>query len=149
MYSMERMSMNQRIVKVCGTLALGVCLTTAAVLTAPSMAQQKKVTQVAGVDNTPMGAYRALAQLSFQAFQKGDMATAAELARILERTWDGAEEGGGPRSLVVKNKDLFEQLDGAMDVFIKPVIHYSTKAPDTAAVRAAYDDFIEKLKKGD
>ena len=46
-----------------------------------------------------MGAYRALAQLYFQAFQKGDILAAAELARNLERTWDGAEEGGGPRSL--------------------------------------------------
>jgi hypothetical protein len=37
-----------------------------------------------------------LAQLSFQAFQRGDNATAATLARVLERTWDtalAAEEG--------------------------------------------------------
>jgi hypothetical protein len=56
----------------------------------------------------------ALAQLSFQAFQKGDNATAAELARILERTWDAAEEGGGDRTLANTNKDLFEQIDRAM-----------------------------------
>jgi hypothetical protein len=56
---------------------------------------------------------------SFQAFPKGDNATSAELARILERTWDAAEEGGGDRSLAKTNKDLFEQIDKAMDVFIK------------------------------
>jgi hypothetical protein len=78
------------------------------------------------------GPYRALAQLSFQAFQKGDNATAAELAHILERTWDAAEEGGADRSLAKTNKDLFEQIDKAMDVFIKPVMHYSANAPDPA-----------------
>ena len=46
------------------------------------------VTQTAGVDNTRMGAYRALAQLTMEPFRNGDAAKAAELARILERTWD-------------------------------------------------------------
>jgi hypothetical protein len=96
-----------------------------------------------------MGAYRALAQMSFAAFQKGDNATAAELARVLERTWDAAEEGGGDRSLGKTNKDLFEQIDHAMDVFIKPVMHYAAKAPDPAAVQGAYNDFLEKLKQAD
>ena len=32
---------------------------------------ESKITQTAGVDNTRMGAYRALAQLCFQAFQRG------------------------------------------------------------------------------
>ena len=44
----------------------------------------------AGVDNTKMGPYRALAHLAYASFQKGDMATAAELAHILERVWDKA-----------------------------------------------------------
>lgn len=112
-------------------------------------AAEPKVSHTAGVDNGRMGAYRALAQLSFQAFQKGDPAMAAELARILERTWDAAEEYGGPNSLGTKNKDLFEQIDEAMDDLIKPLIHYSAKAPDPAAVRAAYEDFLKKLKQGD
>src|ERR1700753_4239360 len=67
--------------KTCACFVLGIC----AVLSCSGLA--KKVTQAAEVDNTRMGSYRALAQLSFQAFQKGDSATAAELARILERTW--------------------------------------------------------------
>jgi hypothetical protein len=52
----------------------------------PSIADEHNISQVAGVDNAAMGPYRALAQLSFQAFQKKDMSTAAELSRILERT---------------------------------------------------------------
>jgi hypothetical protein len=130
-------------------LSVGLCVALATGLIAPSVAQDKKVTQIAGVDNTRMGAYRALASLSFQAFQKGDSVMAAEFARILERTWDAAEEGGGPKSLEVKNKDLFEQIDEAMDAFIKPLIHYTTKAPDPKAVKAAYEDFLNKLKQGD
>jgi hypothetical protein len=77
------------------------------------------------------------------------MPKAAELARILERTWDAAEEGGGPRSLGVTDKTLFEELDHAMDAFIKPVLHYAKKTPDSATVELAYKDFIEKLKKSD
>jgi hypothetical protein len=116
---------------------------------APCVAQQKKVTQTAGVDDTRMGPYRALAQLSFQAFQKGDITAAAELARILERTWDAAEEGGGDRSLIKTNKDLFEQIDKAMDVYIKPIMRYASKAPEPAAAQAAYNDFLPNLKQGD
>src|ERR1700734_758831 len=43
------------------------------------------------VDDTHMGSYRALAELSHEAFEKGDVARAAVLARILERTWDKGE----------------------------------------------------------
>jgi hypothetical protein len=96
-----------------------------------------------------MGAYRALAHLCFEAFKSGDSARAAEMARVLESTWDAAEEDGGPNSLGVKNKDLFEQIDQAMDAFIKPILHYAKKAPDPAAVEAAYQEFLEKLKEGD
>src|SRR5882762_4344216 len=70
-------------------ILLTVVLSVVAVTTC--VAQERKITQTAGVDNTRMGAYRALAQLSFQAFQKGDNTTAAELARVLERTWDQGE----------------------------------------------------------
>jgi hypothetical protein len=128
-------------------LFLGMALAT--VLSASCMAQGKAATQTAGVDNTKMGAYRALAELSFEAFQKGDNAKASELARILERTWDSAEGGGGDRSLGKTNKDLFEQADKAMDVFIDPIMNHATKAPDPATVKAAYNDFLDKLKQGD
>jgi hypothetical protein len=99
--------------------------------------EDKAPTQTAGVDNTKTGPYRALAQLSFQAFQKGENATVATLARVLERTWDMAEGGGGERSLGTTNPDQFKEIDEAMDVYIKPVMYYAPKAPDPAKVEAA------------
>jgi hypothetical protein len=130
-------------------LGIGACVVLATAVTTHCLSQNKTITQTAGVDNTKMGAYRALAQLSFQAFKRGDGATAAELARILERSWDASEEGGSNTSLLKINKDLFERIDKAMDVFIKPLINYAAKTPDSAAVQAAYNDFLEKLKQGD
>jgi hypothetical protein len=88
-------------------LGMVVSLVLIVAVATPSASQESKVTQTAGVDNTKMGAYRALAQLSFRVFQKGDKTMAAELARILERTWDAGEENGGERSLMRTNKDLF------------------------------------------
>jgi hypothetical protein len=138
--------MSGRLKQLLIVIGAGLTMASAATLSVPA---ERAATQVAGVDNSRMGAYRALAHLSFQAFKNGDAATAAELARILERTWDAAEEGGGPRSLEVTNKDSFEQIDEAMDTFIKPLIHYTTKVPDPLAVKRAYEDFLSKLKQGD
>lgn len=61
-------------------------------LAASLSAQEKRMPQTAGVDNTKMGPYRALAQLAYAASQKGDHASAATMAKILERTWDKAED---------------------------------------------------------
>jgi hypothetical protein len=130
-------------------LGIATCLVLVLGTAAPSIAQEQKARPTAGVDNTKMGPYRALAQLSFEAFQKGDNAAAAELARILEKTWDGAEEGGGPQSLIKTNKDLFKQVDTAMDAFIKPVMNYAAKAPNPSAVEEAYKEFLNKLKQVD
>jgi hypothetical protein len=107
-------------------------------------AQDKNPNQTAGVDDSRMGAYRALAQLSFQAFQKGDNVTAATLARILERTWDKGEA-----DFEKSNPDLRDQIDRSMDGFIKPIMAYAQKRPDPTEVQAAYNDYLEKLKKGD
>jgi hypothetical protein len=104
--------------------------------------------QVAGVEGTRMGAYKALAELTFRAFQKGDKATAAKLARILERTWDHGEEGCGDSSLSKTNVELFGQIDQAMDTFIKPILAYETKPPDPAAVESAYNQYLAKLNLG-
>jgi hypothetical protein len=107
-------------------------------------AQDKNPNQTAGVEDTKMGAYRALAQLSFQAFQKGDNATAATLARILERTWDKGEA-----DFEKSNPDLRDKIDHAMDTFIKPIMAYASKRPDPTQVQAAYNDYLDKLKQGD
>jgi hypothetical protein len=112
-------------------------------------AQEKKVGQTNGVDNSKMGAYRALAQHMYADFQKGDLAAAAELGTVLERLWDKAEEYGGDTALAKTNRKLFDQIDKAMDQFILPITQSKGKAPDPATVKAAYNAYLEKLKLAD
>jgi hypothetical protein len=114
-----------------------------------SLAWGQKVPQTDGVDNTKMGAYRALAQHAYAEFQKGDTATAAQLARVLERVWDKGEDYGGDTALKKTHPDLFEQIDKAMDDFITPLTEYKTKAPDPTKVKLAYNAYLEKLKLAD
>jgi dihydrodipicolinate synthase/N-acetylneuraminate lyase len=101
-------------------------------------AQEKKVGQVNGVDNSKMGAYGALAQHIYADFQKGDIAAAAEMGRVLERLWDKAEDYGGDTALSKTNHQLFEEIDKAMDQFLTPLWEAKAKPPDPAKVRAAY-----------
>ena len=116
---------------------------------ANSAAAQTKAPQTAGVDNTKMGPYRALATLAFNASQKGDNATAATLAKILERTWDKAEDYGGDTALSKTNHSLFEEVDKAMDQFVNMLIEHPNSAPDAAKLKMAYGAYLEKLKQAD
>jgi hypothetical protein len=118
-------------------------------LIAPLSAQERRAPQTAGVDNTKMGPYRALAQLTYAASQKGDHAGAATLAKVLERTWDKAEDYGGDTALSKTNHALFEQIDKAMDQFISLFLDHPTSAPDAAKVKAAYAQYLDKLKLAD
>jgi hypothetical protein len=120
------------------------CFVIATAVATSCGAQDKNPNQTAGVEDTKMGAYRALAQLSFQAFQKGDNVTAATLARILERTWDKGEA-----DFEKSNPDLRDKIDRAMDAFIKPIMAYANKRPDPIQAQAAYNDYLDKLKQGD
>ena len=120
-----------------------------ALLFANFAAAQAKAPQSAGVDNTKMGPYRALATLAFNASQKGDNATAATLAKILERTWDKSEDYGGDTALSKTNKKLFDEVDKAMDQFVSLLADHPTSAPDPARLRAAYANYLEKLKEAD
>ena len=126
-----------------------VALLLTALAWAPARAQEKHVPQSAGVDNSKMGPYRALAQHAFAEFQKGDVTSAAMLARVLERVWDKGEDYGGDTALKKTHPDLFEEIDKAMDDFITPLTEYRTKTPDAARVKAAYTAYLEKLKLAD
>jgi hypothetical protein len=130
-------------------LALVFAFLTACAAAAPALAQEKKVAQQNGVDNTKMGAYRALAQHLYADFQRGDLAAAAELGTILERLWDKAEEYGGDTALAKTNRKLFDEIDKAMDQFITPITEAKGKPPDPAKVKAAYNTYLEKLKLAD
>jgi hypothetical protein len=115
----------------------------------PLGAQEKKVGQTNGVDNTKMGAYRALAQHIYSDFQKGDVAAAAEMGRVLERVWDKGEDYGGDSALSKTNRKLFDEIDKAMDQFLTPMWEAKTKPPDAAKVKAAFNAYLEKLKLAD
>ena len=132
-------------------LATAVCATAVltCLLAVPFSAQEKRMPQTAGVDNSKMGPYRALAQLAYAASQRGDNAGAATLAKILERTWDKAEDYGGDMALSKKNHALFEEIDKAMDQFISLLFDHPTTAPDAAKLKLAYAQYLEKLKLGD
>lgn len=114
-----------------------------------AVAQEKKVGQANGVDNSKMGAYRALSQHIYSDFQKGDLAGAAEMSRVLERLWDKAEDYGGDTALSKTNRKLFDDIDKAMDQFISPLMDAKGKPPDAAKVRAPFNAYLEKLKLAD
>jgi hypothetical protein len=120
---------------------------------APCVGQEQKARQIAGVEMTRMGAYRALARLTYQAFQKGDNVTAAELATILNRTWDQGEwhnQTDGPDGSWCKaNHAACKGIDLAMDLFLRPVVRYNTEPVDPAAVKSAYHNYLLALKKAD
>jgi hypothetical protein len=130
-------------------LALVLLLLAAITPAAPSMAQEKKVAQKNGVDISKMGAYRALAQHIYGDFQKGDLAAAAELSTVLERLWDKAEEYGGDTALAKTNRQLFDEIDKAMDQFITPLTEAKGKSPDPAKEKAAFNAYLDKLKLAD
>lgn len=117
--------------------------------TGPVRAQEKKVAQENGVDKTKMGAYRALAQHIYTDFQKGDIAAAAEMGRVLERVWDKAEEYGGDTALAKTNRQLFDEIDKAMDQFLSPLWDAKNKPPDPTKIKAAYNLYLEKLRLAD
>ena len=127
-------------------LALGFALVAAS---GAAVAQDKKVAQSNGVDNSKMGPYRALAQHIYADFQKGDLAGAAAMGRVLERVWDKAEDYGGDTALSKTNPKLFEEIDKAMDEFLTPIWEAKGKPPEAAKVRAAYNTYLEKLKLAD
>jgi len=114
-----------------------------------SCGQERKNPQTAGVDNSKMGPYRALAQLAFASSQKGDNATAATLAKILERTWDKSEDYGGDTALSRTNHALFDEIDKAMDQFVNLLMEHQASAPDPAKLKAVYTAYLEKLRRAD
>ena len=126
-----------------------VLLSSCSMLKLNTHAQEKHFPQTAGVDDSKMGPYRALAQLSYAASQKGDNALAAKLARILERNWDKAEDYGGETALSKTNHSLFDEIDKAMDRFISPLVAHPTAAPDAVVLKAAYTAYLERLKQAD
>ena len=95
-----------------------------------------------------MGLYSYLANLSLQAFDDGERARAAEIARTLDSTWDRHEEKehGGGKSLETENPRLFKEIDHAMDECIEPIEGYLRTPPNEASLRSACGNYLTKLK---
>lgn len=126
---------------------LGLC---ALVMASSAIVPASQVSRTAGVDNSRMGAYKALADLAFQAFKHGDYETAAKLARILERTWDQGEwHNDGDESFCRDNRSVCQPIDQALDAFIGPIIEATSKPRDLQEVQPTYEDLLAKLSKAD
>ena len=126
-----------------------IALTLSSAMARSAVAQETHQPQTAGVDNTKMGPYRALARLTYAAAQKSDGPAAAQLAKILERVWDKAEDYGGDTALSKTNPGLFKQADKAMDDFITAVQAGAKTPADAAKLKAAYNAYLEKLQLAD
>ena len=98
---------------------------------------QSRATAATPADDN-MTPYRKLASETLTAFKAHDLAAARKKAKELETAWDNNE-----KALQKKSPDVWNQIDKAMDDFIKPL---QDKAPDAAKVQTAYDAFIEKLQ---
>jgi hypothetical protein len=85
-----------------------------------------------------MTPYRKLAADTLTAFKAHDLTTARKKAKELETAWDKNE-----KALEKKSPDVWNQIDKAMDDFIKPL---AGKAPDAGTVQTTYDAFIAKLQ---
>jgi hypothetical protein len=101
-----------------------------------TMAASAQEPKPAADDN--MTPYRKLAADTLKAFKANDMPTAKKKAKELEVAWDTNE-----KALQKKSPDVWDQIDKAMDGFIKPV---QAKSPDPAKVQTGYDTFIAKLQ---
>ena len=126
-------------------LAVAIVFSLTAALFSSAIAQEKHA--AVAVDKTKMGPYRALARLAYASFEKGDIATASEIAQILERVWDKSEDYGGDTALSKTNPDRFKEIDKAMDDFITPLM--GKTPPDGARMKAAYNTYLGKLKLAD
>lgn len=135
--------------KIMPLLLLVVAVLLGTVASGTACAQDKKVGQTNGVDNSKMGAYRAIAQHIYADFQKGDIAGAAAMGRVLERVWDKAEDYGGDAALSKTNRQLFDEIDKAMDQFLMPLWEAKAKPPDPAKVKAAFNAYMDKLRLAD
>ena len=135
--------------KVMPWLLLVLAILIGAVVPGSALGQDKKVGQLNGVDNSKMGAYRAIAQHIYADFQKGDIAGAAAMGRVLERVWDKAEDYGGDAALSKTNRKLFDEIDKAMDQFLTPIWEAKAKPPDPARIKAAFNAYMEKLRLAD
>ena len=98
-----------------------------------------------------MDVYRALAELTFRAYERGDHDTAKTLGQILNAAWNNTERitsnGEGQGRLEKRNRDLCMKIDHAMDEFIEPITRENS--PDLSRIEQALNGYLEVLKLAD
>jgi hypothetical protein len=128
------------------------------VTTAHGLAVQKAESQVPlNVHDTKMAPFRAMAQLTFEAFKKKDYRAAATLAKLLEVFWDATKGDASEQKSGRMSDELFSKIDGAMDAFVNPIAGYGrglthnqpVAVPDAVNVETAYKEYLSTLKLGD
>ena len=78
-----------------------------------------------------------------EAVQRKDMSTAADLCDALESLWDRAEV-----DLQRKDMSAFQQIDHAMDNFIRPIMRYQSVPTDLPELKRVYGEYLKKLELG-
>jgi len=86
-----------------------------------------------------MTPYRKLANDSMAAYEAHDMPTAKKKAHALEKAWDKRE-----KALKKKSPDVWEQIDTAVDAFVKPMM--KKEEPDVVKTVRAYDTLLSKFE---
>ena len=119
-------------------LALVMTLTISGTIAIAAREIKPTAAMTLSVQDDNMTPYRNLAAATLTAFKANDLATARKKAKELESAWDKNE-----KALQESSRSVWDQIDKAMDDFIKPL---SAKAPDAAKVQATYDAFIAKLQ---
>jgi hypothetical protein len=119
--------------------------------TAQSSGSEKPIVLDSYVKMHKMDVYRALAELAFRAYQRGDVDTAKTLCEILNASWNNMERitanGVGQGRLEKQNRDLCMKIDGAMDAFVEPLT--TSEKPDLRVVEKSYSNYLELLKLAD
>jgi FKBP-type peptidyl-prolyl cis-trans isomerase len=127
-----------------GRAAIAVLVVTSFLTLRTSVRAQTQNAPASKQQETSLSPYRKLAESVYDTFQTGDVAAAAKTARSLEVAWDSTSGNIRDRSA-----RTWSNIDEAMDGFIKPIIGYATKAPDSNAVKTAYEHFVSELSEAD
>ena len=107
-----------------------------------STAKGAEVTAVPiAIDNSYTSVYRVLGQLAVEAVQNDDFPRAVVYAKILEVVWDRGEN-----NLKTKSREKWDEVDEALDQFIRPIVRFADKKPAVAEVQANYARLAETLK---
>ena len=92
-----------------------------------------------------MRGYRKTADLTYQAFQKGDITSAQTLAGKLWADWRSGES----QDLMKSDHNSWLAITVSLRLFVMPMILYQPNRPDPAQEASAYREYLANLKQAD